>query len=154
MSGIQPDTGHRKSDIRTYMSTCRKGKIAGQLHSSISLKTEARSLVQLENANVKCLQLFNTENKLCVCVIFGHIGYGICCVAKSVSGASLIITFIILRNAERCSSGWSDFWRKKLVTCHVVEDFSGTPNPKFYFDLLHSWALTTAKTAKSAKFFI
>ena len=85
------------------MSTCRKGKIAGQLHSSISLKTEARSLVQLENANVKCLQLFNTENKLCVCVIFGHIGYGICCVAKSVSGASLIITFIILMNAERAA---------------------------------------------------
>ena len=25
---------------------------------------------------------------------------------------------------------------KKMGTCHVVVDYSGTPNPKFYFDLL------------------
>ena len=32
--------------------------------------------------------------------------------------------------------GWRDFWRKKLGTCHVVVDCYGTPNRKFYFDLL------------------
>ena len=33
--------------------------------------------------------------------------------------------------------GWSDFReRKNLGTCHVVVDCSGTPNSKFYFNLL------------------
>ena len=35
-----------------------------------------------------------------------------------------------------CIVGWRDFRKKILGTCHVVVDCSGTPNLKFYLDLL------------------
>ena len=43
------------------------------------------------------------------------------------------LSFSIFRN--ECENNYT-VEEKNLGTCHVVEDCSGTSNPKFYFDLL------------------
>ena len=53
----------------------------------------------------------------------------------SVPKSQLLYRFLLLE-VSGCSVGWSDFWKKKLDTCHVVPNCYMTSIPKFHLVLL------------------
>ena len=49
---------------------------------------------------------------------------------------SQLLYRVLLLEVSGCSVGWSDFWKKKLDTCHVVPNCYMTSIPKFHLVLL------------------